>query len=97
MNYGFGTLLVGWIDTVMDNYPCLPPYPITEVPPPIDLAWTHHQVQVQYRHHNTPFAGFVLFDLAADRDRLPRCGEDSGGCSGTGGPHCFGFIFVIGS
>jgi len=26
LNYGFGTLLVGWIDTVSQNFPCLPPY-----------------------------------------------------------------------
>ena len=27
LNYGFGTLLVGWVDTTNDNFPCLPPYP----------------------------------------------------------------------
>ena len=26
LNYGFGTLLTGWIDTPQDNFPCLPPY-----------------------------------------------------------------------
>lgn len=27
LDYGFGTLLAGWVDTPADNYPCLPPYP----------------------------------------------------------------------
>ena len=26
LNYGYGTLLTGWIDSAQGNYPCLPPY-----------------------------------------------------------------------
>lgn len=27
LDYGFGTLLAGWVDTPEQNFPCLPPYP----------------------------------------------------------------------
>lgn len=29
-DYGFKTMIWGWIDTPDDNFPCLPPYPATE-------------------------------------------------------------------
>ena len=30
LNYGYHNMLWGWIDTIKDNYPCVPPYPVTE-------------------------------------------------------------------
>lgn len=41
IDYGYSTLLVGWLDTKSGNYPCLPPYDAAN---PACLIWTHLEV-----------------------------------------------------
>jgi len=58
LDYGYHTLLFGWIDTIKDNYPCLPPnYENC-------LAWEHFEVLFGYLDTVIPALGDVLFNQA---------------------------------
>jgi len=54
-DYGYQSMLWGWQDTVLDNYPCLPPK--------YQLCLTPHHVQVLFGffHRSLPTVGDILY------------------------------------
>jgi hypothetical protein len=60
-DYGYHTLLWGWIDTLKDNYPCLPPdYTYC-------LEWEHIQVAFSWVDELVPAIGDILFNEAFNK------------------------------
>jgi hypothetical protein len=60
-DYGYHTLLWGWIDTLKDNYPCLPP-DFTYC-----LEWDHIQVAFSWVDEIVPSIGDILFNEAFNK------------------------------
>lgn len=58
LDYGYHTLLWGWLDTVQDNYPCLP----TQYN--VCLEWGHVEVLFGLLDRFAPFASQLLFNQA---------------------------------
>lgn len=73
-DYGYYTILYGWIDTLQDNYPCLPPdYSAC-------LRWEHVELLFAYMDRLVPSVGNMLFGQALN-NRL--------GTSGLSAPDLF--------
>lgn len=61
LDYGYHTLLWGWVDTVKDNYPCIPP-DFTQC-----LEWSHVEVLFGLLDHLVPSIADLLFTEAFNK------------------------------
>ena len=59
LNYGYHNMLWGWIDTIKDNYPCVPPYPSN-----LCLEWELVEVMFSVLNKAIPAVGDLLFKQA---------------------------------
>lgn len=48
LQYGYGTIFSGWIDTEARNYPCTPPYDINRKEEKRCLTWKHFETGVAF-------------------------------------------------
>lgn len=62
LNYGYHNMLWGWIDTLKDNYPCVPPYPVTE--DSTCLQWDLVMTLFSVLNKGIPALGDLLFKQA---------------------------------
>jgi len=61
LDYGFHTLLWGWLDTASDNYPCLPPdYKHC-------MQWEHVEILFGFMDKSLPTVATALFSEALSR------------------------------
>ena len=62
LNYGYHNMLWGWIDTIKNNYPCVPPYPVTEDSK--CLGWPLIEVLFSVLNKLIPALGDLMFKQA---------------------------------
>jgi len=81
LNYGFGALLVGWIDSAMQNYPCLPPYDAENEDDKYCLTWPLVETLFPYL---TKLAGNTVSQIFLEawnhRVGVKASGPDCEGC-----------------
>jgi hypothetical protein len=57
-DYGFKTMIWGWIDTPDDNFPCLPPYPATEN----CMSWAMFEPLLAFLDYHLPPIGYMMWN-----------------------------------
>ena len=62
LNYGYHNMLWGWLDTIKNNYPCVPPYPVTEDSK--CLGWPLIEVLFSVLNKLIPALGDLMFKQA---------------------------------
>eukprot|EP01004_Peranema_trichophorum_P002366 NODE_1431_length_1957_cov_53.432388_g1212_i0.p1 GENE.NODE_1431_length_1957_cov_53.432388_g1212_i0~~NODE_1431_length_1957_cov_53.432388_g1212_i0.p1 ORF type:complete len:580 (+),score=113.91 NODE_1431_length_1957_cov_53.432388_g1212_i0:57-1796(+) len=60
LQYGFGSILVGWIDTIANNYPCLPPFPVG--PDSFCLTWELIETMFPILEKAVPVVGKIFVE-----------------------------------